>query len=326
MNAQAVYCITGATGLIGQALVKKLCKENTIIACVRNRKKAEKLFSSLPNISIVCADIRDKVQLERPVDYIIHAASITSSIDFLEKPVETIETAFLGTKNILECAKETGAKSIVYLSSMEVFGITDTKLSTVKESDYGYIDILQPRSSYSESKRLCECLCAAYAAEYNLPVKIARLTQVVGPGIAYDDTRVAAYFARCVIENKNIVMKTRGEVTRPLVYIDDAVNAILTILQEGQNGEAYTVANSDSLVSVRDIAEMVAGQIAANAIKVEYQLEDAPEYASNKGLYLPLNTDKLQSLGWKPKVGLEEAYRKMIEAMEAMKEEHEHIA
>jgi dTDP-glucose 4,6-dehydratase len=98
----------------------------------------------------------------------------------------------------LEFARERKVKGFVYLSSMEVFGVTDTRLIEVNETDYGYIDILNPRSSYSESKRLCECLCASYASEFALPVKIARLTQVLGAGIDYNSEWVSAYFARCV--------------------------------------------------------------------------------------------------------------------------------
>jgi dTDP-glucose 4,6-dehydratase len=255
--------------------------------------------------------------VEGPVDYIIHGASITASKTFVEKPVETIETAYLGTRAMLNFAKTKEVKSFVYLSSMEVFGITDTRLREVKESDYGYIDILNPRSSYSESKRMCECLCACYAKEYDVPVKIARLVQVVGTGVDYNDSRVGAQFARSVIENKDIVLKTEGKTLRPCIYTRDAVAGVVTVLLKGAKGLAYSIANKNTAVTIREIAEMVVEKIAQNKIKVVFDTGHVPvEYAPNLNLILNVNTALIQSLGWNAEVGLEESYRKMIKSME----------
>lgn len=315
--------VTGATGLIGSFVIRVLLYLNreldfnvNIIGLIRNKDKAEKVFGDdCANKSIrwIIGDIRN-FNLEGNVDYIIHGASVTSSQDFLYKPVETITTALYGTEKILETAKELKVKSLVYLSSMEVFGITDTRLDEVRESDYGYIDILNPRSSYSEGKRLCECLCASYASEYDVPVKIARLTQTLGAGIDYNDSRVAAQFMRSVIENKDIVLKTEGKTRRPIVYISDAVSGIFTILLKGQAGESYTVANKKTIATIRETAEMIAGNIAKDKIKVVFEIDVPKEYAPN--LNLNLNTDKLESLGWKAKVDLEESYRRMMESVE----------
>lgn len=315
--------VTGATGLIGSFVIRVLLYLNreldfnvNIIGLIRNKDKAEKVFGDdCANKSIrwIIGDIRN-FNLEGDVDYIIHGASVTSSQDFLYKPVETITTALYGTEKILETAKELKVKSVVYLSSMEVFGITDTRLDEVRESDYGYIDILNPRSSYSEGKRLCECLCASYASEYDVPVKIARLTQTLGAGIDYNDSRVAAQFMRSVIENKDIVLKTEGKTRRPVVYISDAVSGIFTILLKGQAGESYTVANKNTIATIRETAEMIASNIARDKIKVVFDIDVPKEYAPNLHLNLNLNTDKLESLGWKAKVDLEESYRRMMES------------
>lgn len=315
--------VTGATGLIGSFVIRVLLYLNrehdfniNIIGLIRNKDKAEKVYGDdCANKSIrwIIGDIRN-FNLEGDVDYIIHGASVTSSQDFLYKPVETITTALYGTEKILETAKELKVKSLVYLSSMEVFGITDTRLDEVRESDYGYIDILNPRSSYSEGKRLCECLCASYASEYGVPVKIARLTQTLGAGIDYNDSRVAAQFMRSVIENKDIVLKTEGKTRRPIVYISDAVSGIFTILLKGQSGESYTVANKKTIATIRETAEMIASNIARDKIKVVFDIDVPKEYAPNLHLNLNLNTDKLESLGWKAKVDLEESYRRMIES------------
>ena len=321
----ASILITGATGLIGKQLVfllqflnEKKNADITIYALVRSEQKAKTIFGNA-NITFVVNDIRQPLALADEIDYIVHGASITQSRAFVEYPVDTMDTAYFGTRNILEFARQKQVKSVVYLSSMEVFGVTNPQLPEVKENDYGYIDILNPRSSYPESKRLCECLCACYAAEFGVPVKIARLTQTLGAGIDYDDTRVAAQFARCVIEQKDIVLHTDGKMRRPCVYTRDAILGIFTVLLTGNNGEAYTIANKKTAISIREIAEMVAVQIAENNITITYDITNPKEYASNRDLHLILNTDKLESLGWKAEVEIEEAYRRMIESMKCRK-------
>jgi dTDP-glucose 4,6-dehydratase len=327
--------VTGATGLIGQQLVFLLLHLNEtqnadihVYALVRNAEKAQIIFRDcrcgfdrqLPDkLHFVVGDIRRPLAVGEKIDYIIHGASITQSRAFVDFPVETIETAYTGTRNMLEFAREKQVKSIAYLSSMEVFGVTDPQLSEVKESDYGYIDILNPRSSYSESKRMCECLCAGYAKQHNLPVKIARLTQTLGCGVSYSDTRIAAMFSRCVIENQDIVLKTEGKVRRPCLYTRDAVSAIFTVLLKGKKGEAYVAANKTTAKSVREIAEMIVEKIAENRIALKFNITNPAEYAFNQNLDLSLNTDKLESIGWRAEVGLEEAYRRMIDSMKQSK-------
>lgn len=146
--------VTGATGLLGKLCVKSLLSSgyNTqVIALVRDKSKAESVFDESKRLSFLVQDINQKIQTERRVDYIIHTASTTSSKDFVEKPVETIYTAINGTRNVLEFAKNKKITSMVYLSSLEVYGVPQKE--DIKEDDYSYIDILNPRSSYSESKK-----------------------------------------------------------------------------------------------------------------------------------------------------------------------------
>ncbi len=328
LNGKSVL-VTGASGLLGKQLCLYLLylneKNNAdikVLALVRNLEKAEKVFASEyknPAITFVKGDVLDSQNLEvafqdKKIDFVIHGASITSSKDFINHAVETIDTAVNGTLNLLRFAKLKSVSGFVYLSSMEAFGITDGN-GEVREKDLGYIDISSPRSSYMESKRMCENLCACFASEYNLNVKIARLTQTFGPGIAYTDTRVAAYFARCVIENTDIVLKTKGATKRPVLYTRDAVSAILAVLKNGGKGESYTVANPETFVTIKETAEMIADKISNGKIKVVFDITNPSEYAPNLNLNLNLNVDKLSSLGWKPSVGLEEAYRKMIANM-----------
>lgn len=330
LNGKSVF-ITGATGLLGKHLCLYLLylnKKNNadihVYALVRNIEKAEKVFGEeykKSAITFVKGDVTfpniakcDRNEVIPPhIDYVIHGASITASKDFVISAVETIDTAVNGTLNMLRFAKSKNADGFVYLSSMEAFGITDGN-GEVREKDLGYIDVTSPRSSYMESKRMCENLCACFSAEYELNTKCIRLAQVFGPGINSNDTRVATYFARCVIENKNIVLKTEGRTKRPVLYTRDAVSAILTVLKSGSKGEIYTAANPETFVTIRDTAELIVQKIAGGKIKVTFDIQGTPaEYAPN--LNLNLNVDKLCSLGWKPTVGLEEAYRRMIGEM-----------
>ncbi|MBR4326766.1 MAG: NAD(P)-dependent oxidoreductase [Bacteroidales bacterium] len=316
--------ITGATGLIGSQMLLFLDYLNrtenysmTLIGLIRSKDKAKKVFeNSFNDITFVIGDVLQLPNISQHIDYIIHGASVTSSLDFVSKPIETIDIAINGTMNILRFAQSKAVKSMVYLSSMEVFGITPPDKTSVSESDYGYIDILNTRNSYSESKRLCECLCHSFAKEFSLPVKITRLTQTLGAGIDYNDTRVAAQFARAVIEGHNIVLKTIGATQRPIIYTSDAISAILVVLLKGSNGQAYTAANEETFYTIRETAEMIVSEIAKNKIKLVFDIKGVPqEYAPNLNLKLNLNTSLLRSLDWSAKVGLKEAYERMIEGM-----------
>ena len=246
------FLVTGATGLLGAQIVKSLLYANeklgtniNIIALVRNENKAREMFSNDANISYICQDIVNPIKYDGNIDFVVHTANSTSSASFVNEPVETIDSIITGTNNLFRFLKEKNTSSIVYLSSMEVYGdIPITREEKLKEDDYGYINILKPRSSYQEGKRAAECLCSAYTHEYGLPIKIARLAQTLGSAVNYNDNRVFAMFARNIVEKKDIVLKTKGETVRSYCYITDAVVAILSMLERGKDGESYNIANS----------------------------------------------------------------------------------
>ena len=308
----ASVLVTGATGLIGTALVKRLIELGAkVYAGCRSSEKFKACFHGYDNIIPVYGDICTIDIGSLDMDYIVHAAGTTTSKEFVEKPVETIRTAVGGTINIFDQCKDMKLKGLVYTSSMEAFGVTPADNRDIREPDLGYIDVMSIRSSYSESKRLCENLCACYAAEYGVPAKVVRLAQVVGPGVSQSDCRVTVQFARSVIEGKDIVLKTEGKSKRPILYIDDAVSAILTVLIKGRDGECYTAANPDTLCTIRETAEAIIHEIAQDKIKLVFSPDPNAGYAPD--VCLNLNVDKLKGLGWEPSVGLVESYRRMIE-------------
>lgn len=316
--------VTGATGLIGSQMVYLLACCNRkkelgirIIAMVRSEDKGKKLFAHLierGDVSLYLGDVNQGICCEEQVDYIIHGASPTSSKYFVTQPVETIRTAIDGTANVLEFAAKKQVLGMVYLSSLEVYGVPQKEEGMIAEDDYGYIDPLSVRSSYSEGKRMVECMCASYVKEYGVPVKVARLSQTFGPGVNYDDGRVFAEFARCALEKRDIVLHTQGNTVRSYCYTKDALSAILYILLKGTAGEAYNVTNMDTAVSIREMAEMVCGTIGEGAIKVTVDIpEDIGNFGYNPEMVIRLDSRKLSSLGWMPTVGLEEMYRRLAE-------------
>lgn len=314
--------ITGATGLIGSFFIKCLIELNKtqnanikIYALVRNEQKAKSIFGDAVNL--VVSDIVNVKALDFEVDYIFHGASITSSKDMVEKPVETIDIAIAGTQNMLNVAREQkNLKAFVYMSSLEVYGVTPPDLKIITESDYGYIDQLSVRSSYSLGKRMVECLCVSYASEYSVPVKIVRLTQTFGPGVAYNDGRVFADFARCVIEGRDIILHTKGETVRNYCYLSDAITALITVAAKGEIGQAYNIANEDSDISIYDMAQMLCSFVPEKGIKVV--IEDngnAAKMGYNPTVKIKLGTQKLRALGWEAKVDLESMFKNLIEDM-----------
>lgn len=328
LNGKSVF-VTGATGLIGSQIIKYLLCLNRVkqmnikvLAFARSEDKARKVFPYLDEndaLELVLGDINQTICYDGEVDYIIHGASATSSKYFVSHPVETIKTAIDGTTNILEFAKAKEVSGFVYLSSLEVYGTPDASKETISESDYGYIEPLSVRSSYSEGKRMVECLCVSYAEEYGVPVKIARLSQTFGAGVEYNDGRVFAEFARCAIEGKDIVLHTEGRTVRTYCYTTDAVTALLTILTKGEVGEAYNVTNKDTDISIFEMAKLVAG-LSEHGIEVKKDIpEDLASFGYNPEMVIRLDSSKLEELGWTASVDLRGMYTRLIQSMKLTK-------
>lgn len=317
---ETTVLVTGATGLIGVSIVRALVAigDIKVIAHVRNREKAEEIYGALlqKNVELYVDDITKEINVSEDIDYIFHCASITTSKTMIEKPVETICTSVEGTKNILELAKNKKSKSVIYVSSMEMYGAFNNLNHDVTEKDLGYVDNLKIRSNYPESKRLCENMCIAYMSEYNIPVKIARLAQTFGAGILPGENRVFAQFAKSAIKGEDIVLHTKGMSEGNYCYTRDCITGLLTILLKGKNGEAYNVSNPESHITIADMAYMVADKIAEGRIKVVFDIPSENKFGYAADTKMELNSSKLQALGWKPEIGLEEAYKRMILDME----------
>ncbi len=317
--AHKTFFITGATGLIGSMLIRSLnyanIKKNldiTVLALVRDVQRGNEKFADILEdgmLQFVKGSVEELPILQKDVDYIIHAASQTASKEFVNHAVETIETTLLGTMNTLRLAKKKSVQAYVYLSSMEIYGYPK-KGHKVVEKDSGSIDSLDLRNSYPIGKVMSEALCNAYAREYSVPAKICRLTQTFGPGVNYNDGRIFAYFGRCVKEQKNIILKTKGETERCYLYTVDAVTAILTVLLKGLSGRAYNVADESTYCSIAEMAECVAANV---GVRVEFEIQDAAANGFLQTLFMDLDTRALRSLGWQTGgYTLEDMFNRML--------------
>lgn len=320
--------ITGASGLIGSQTVKAiLCRNRLhasgikVLALVRNPSKVNAVFGTLaenPSVRFIYGNVTEPLSIEESVNFIIHGASVTSSKDFVTKPVETIYTAFDGTRNLLNIAKEKAVEGFLFLSSLEVYGTFPPSQTNIGESDFGYLNPLSTRSSYSEGKRFAECMCVCYAEEFSIPVKIARLAQTFGAGVEFSDNRVFAQFVKSVLQKKDIILHTTGETERNYCYTSDAVCALLHILAQGIPGEAYNVANSKTMISIRDMAKLVTEIFPEAGIQVIFETpEDIKNLGYNPPVKICLTTQKVENLGWKASVNLREMFKRTVASMKA---------
>lgn len=314
---EKTFLVTGATGLIGSILIKCLLRLNQetnlgikIVAVARNKQKVHDLFGDC-EIQWIWQDMTEPLDLSSfDIHYIIHCASPTSSQFYVNSPVETINTAFIGTRQLLEyAALHPSMQGMVYLSSLESYGTIYDDTVLVTEEVSGYINPIDVRSSYSLGKRMVECLCHAYASEYHVPVVMARLTQVFGAGVSTHDTRVFAQFAKSIINGKDIVMHTKGESAKPYCYTIDAINALFYLLLKGESGKVYNVATPNTYISICDLAHLLVEKF-NNSCRVVIEAKDNMGYAPVTKLNL--STEKLETLGWKPFFRLEEMFGRLI--------------
>ena len=301
--------ITGACGLIGSAIIDFLIENNVecnIYAMARNRNKAEKSFAkyfNYPLLHIVEGDVNAPLKENLVFHYIINAASNANPNAYATDPVGTIWTNINGTKNLLDYGKGHGLERFLYVSSGEVYGNGNVK--EWLESDSGYVDCMTLRSCYPTSKRAAETLCVAYSRQYHVEIVVARPCHTYGPHFTDSDTRAYAQFVRNARNHEDIILKSKGEQYRSWLYVKDCASAILTILLKGQNGEAYNVADEDSCVTIRELAETIAN---IGGGKVVF---DLPSDVEKQGFSVirkaVFNTGKLEALGWQPKYKMKEA-------------------
>ncbi len=319
--------ITGANGFLPAymvetlLLINKSILKNTpckVLALVRNRNHTLTRFSDFlddSNLEIIVKDVVNDIQFDHEVDYIVHAASPASPKYYSSDPVGVSLPNIIGTKNILELAREKKVASLLYFSSGEVYGQVDKEI--IGETDYGYIDPLDLRACYAESKRMGESLCKSYGHQYGIPCKIVRPFHTYGPGMKLDDGRVFSDFVQNIVKNENIILKSEGSAIRAFCYLADAVEGFFKILLEGKSAEAYNIANPNTSISIKSLAELLVKLYPKKGLKVEYNFKRNDEYMPSKiEISLP-DITKAKSLGWEPHTSLDVGFKKTIRSYNA---------
>ena len=321
------FLITGANGMLPAYLVETLLSINNlyndanikVIAWVRNLKKAESKFIDLKSnhfFSILEKDVCETHDFDCKIDYIIHAASQASPKYYNIDPVGTLSANILGTINLLNIARKQNVDSFLFFSSGEVYGEVDEKQVPIKEDTFGYLNPINVRSCYAESKRMGENICISWYHQYGVKVKIVRPFHTYGPGMALDDGRVFADFVSNILQKRDIVLKSDGSARRAFCYVADATLGFLTTLLHGENGNVYNIGNPYQELSVLELAKILVD------IKPELKLEVVFSENSNKD-YLKSsikinspNVDKIKSIGWTPTITAKEGFTRTINSFE----------
>lgn len=322
LDGQTVL-ITGATGMVGKCLIETIILHNEfaqnpirVIALSRNVTLAEERLAEAwndANFEYISCDINMGIPECGQVDYIIHAASNTHPLQYSQDSVGTITTNIIGTKNLLDYAVTHGTKCFCFVSSVEVYGENRGDVEKFDERYLGYIDCNTLRAGYPEGKRVGETLCNAYQQTYGLDFVIPRLSRVYGPTMLPSDTKALSQFIRKAAGGEDIVLKSEGMQKFSYAFVTDAVSGLLYVLQNGEAGQAYNIANEEPDVMLRDLAQMLA-DIAGK--KVVFELPDEVERRGySTATKAMLDVTKLKSLGWRARVDLPEGLRCTVNAL-----------
>jgi len=314
--------ITGATGLVGSFITDMLICLNqeknaniTIYAVSRSAGRIDARFGQHPFLIPLEQNVVAPFAFGRHLDYIIHAASNAYPKAMNEEPVETIMANIQGTQNLLELGKNCGAKRLLFISSGEVYGKCSEGMGKFTEDYAGYIDSTNPRSCYPQAKRMAETLCVSYQKEYGFESVIARLCHTFGPNVTSKDNRATVQFFNNAVNNEDIVLKSAGSQTRSYQYIADSASALLTIMLKAEAGTATNVANSESTITIRRLAEKIAEAAGTKAI-----IEAPTETDLAERTFIDhqvLDTTKLEKLGWTNAFSLDEGIRNTLEILKA---------
>lgn len=299
--------ITGATGLVCSAVVDILIYYNEthddpiqILAAGRCLEKMTSRFGLYCNKEYFTFVPYDASKTDNSfsisADYIIHGASNAFPNMIIKEPVETMLSNFTGLMTLLDYARKVGTKRILYISSSEVYGQKEEN-EPYHENEYGYIDLLNPRNSYSVGKRAAETLCASYTSEYGVESVIVRPGHIYGPTASPKDNRVASAFAYAAACRENIVMKSDGLQLRSYCYCLDCAAAIFKVLLNGENIHAYNISNPESIISIKEMAQILAeaGQVQL----IQKQASDEEQKGFNPMNNSSLDSVNLQQIGWK---------------------------
>ncbi|GMQ63302.1 NAD-dependent epimerase/dehydratase family protein [Vallitalea maricola] len=321
------FLITGANGLLGRYMVELLMYINNnildedyckIFALSRNEIDLKKKFSKYIDkkyFEIIIQNVEDDIYIDDKIDYIIHAASQANTKSFKIDPVGTLSANTIGTFNLLNFAKRKKIKSFLFFSSGAVYGDISCATEPVKENQYYSLNPLNTNSCYAEGKKMGENMCYCFYKQFGIPTKIVRIGHTYGPGINLYDGRVFSDFVRNIINDENLIIRSNGKAKRPFCYISDAIVAFNLVLFKGNSGEAYNVVNNNCYVSINELADILVNKIfKEKKLKIiSKDMNQATNKSNNLGLTV-LDSNKINKLGWIPKISIDEGFKRTVES------------
>ncbi len=313
--------LTGATGMIGSVLADLLMTRGDVFVTALSRSE-ETMRLRFPSyfgqnrFSFLSQDIASPMNTEETFDYIVHAAGNAHPVAYARDPVGTMNGAYLGAANLLDYGHRHGTRRFMMVSSGEVYGQPSENMVGFSEEYSGYVDPMRSRSCYPSAKRAAETLCASYRVQYGLDTVVARPCHIYGPSQTEGDSRAVSQFFRSAAAGADIVLKSKGEQVRSYCYAVDAASALVTILLMGAGGEAYNIAERHSVVSIAELASLIAAE-AEVAVRFE-----APEEAERSG-YTPvtrgvLRGEKLEALGWLAQTSLSDGIARTLAVLRTL--------
>lgn len=324
---------TGGAGFLGYLFVQLLAqvgdddgRKPVTLTIHDNFSRGQKPWleriAARRNVTLVNRDVTRPLDASTPrVDYVVHAASIASPIFYRKHPIETIDANVTGLRNLLDYARARAdakdpIRGMLFFSTSEIYGDPSPDAIPTKETYRGFVSCTGPRACYDESKRLGETLCVNFAQQYGVPVSMARPFNNYGPGLAISDRRVLPDLVRNVLGGEDIVLLSDGRATRTFCYVRDAVAGYVKILTRGRPGEPYNIGTETPEISMRDLADLVAGlgkDLFNYAGKVVHRRSDDPAYLTdNPTRRCPDITKARSELGFMPRVDLREGMRRSV--------------
>lgn len=316
--------ISGANGFLPSYMIETLLYLNDtrglnckIIGIVRNKEKAIHRFKHHQNrldLQWIVQDVSQPFTIGEKMDFIVHAASQASPKYYGSDPVGTFSANILGTYHLLEIARVHQIESFFYFSSGEIYGDNKSQLP-MQEHVYGFLDPLNLRSCYAESKKMAENMIISYAYQYGLSAKIVRPFHVYGPGVKLDDGRVYSDFLSNIIQHKDILIQGDGLAVRAFCYLADATAGFFTVFLKGKNSEAYNVGNPNCTLSINELAIQLAVLYAERNLKVvNRERPSQPGYIASSTSVISPDISKIMGLGWRPHMSIQAGFKRTVES------------
>jgi UDP-glucuronate decarboxylase len=293
----------GAIALLNEKFLRRPCSAIALDNYITGSRNNFLQEIAGEHIRILEGDVTEPLQLEERMDYVIHAAGLASPIYYKKFPLETIQSAIGGAKNLLDFVRGRNPESFLFFSSSEIYGDPDPNFIPTPETYKGSVSCVGPRACYDESKRLAETLCLTYYRVHGVPVKIVRPFNVYGPGMKMDDYRVIPTFITRSLSGLPLPVHGSGNQTRTFCYVSDAVTGFFKVLLSSKNGEIYNVGTESPEVNMVTLATMMA-EASLHSVPIRCIAYPESYPADEPNRRCPDLTKIKAELGYAPKVNL----------------------